>query len=81
MGRDVKMVRKCNICGREYSERPALDRRDNKTFICPDCGVRQALAGLGVDADEQERILAIIRKYTKGEDDKHGEDGKAIDGV
>ena len=53
-------TRICPICGRTYSEVPALSRTDNKTLICPDCGTRQALASIGVDKDEQEKILSII---------------------
>ncbi len=37
------MERKCPICGKIYSEYPALSRRDNKTYICPDCGTAEAL--------------------------------------
>lgn len=33
----------CPICHRPYAERPALSRRDGKTDICPDCGMREAL--------------------------------------
>lgn len=39
----MKEVRICPICGKEYSEYPALSRRDNETEICPDCGVREAM--------------------------------------
>lgn len=38
------MTRICPICGREYTEYPALSRKDNKTEICPECGVNEALA-------------------------------------
>lgn len=50
----------CPICGQEYIGRPALSRTDNKTLICPDCGTRQALESIGIDADEREKILEII---------------------
>ena len=33
----------CPVCGREYDGYPALSRKDNKTEICPDCGLREAL--------------------------------------
>ena len=36
----------CPVCGRAYTERPALSRRDNKTDMCPDCGMREALEAL-----------------------------------
>lgn len=38
-----KETRICPICGKTYSEYPALSRRDNKTYICPDCGLVEAL--------------------------------------
>lgn len=38
--------RVCPICGRKYKERPALSRMDNKTEICPECGLMEALAEL-----------------------------------
>ncbi len=34
----------CPVCGRAYTEPPALSRRDNATHICPDCGLLEALA-------------------------------------
>ena len=33
----------CPECGKEYSFRPALSRKDNKTMICPKCGMMEAL--------------------------------------
>lgn len=33
----------CPECGKEYSSRPALSRKDNKTMICPKCGMMEAL--------------------------------------
>lgn len=39
-----KITRTCPICGQRYTEPPALSRRDNKTYICPDCGTMEALA-------------------------------------
>ena len=40
---DTKKTRICPICGREYTDYPALSRRDSITEICPDCGVSEAL--------------------------------------
>ena len=50
----------CPKCGQSYKGRPALSREDDKTLICPDCGVREALESIGVGAAEQEEILAVI---------------------
>ena len=36
-------IKICPHCGREYTEHPALSRKDNKTEICPTCGMREAL--------------------------------------
>lgn len=52
----------CPKCGKTYSEHPALSRQDNKTLICPDCGTREALATLGIEAKEQESILKTIHR-------------------
>ena len=60
---NVTELRICPICGRPYSGVPALSRTDNKTKICPDCGIRQALESIGVDKEEQEKILSIIHQH------------------
>lgn len=52
----------CPRCGRSYAGAPALSRQDNATLVCPDCGTREALAGMGVDQDEQELILEMIHR-------------------
>lgn len=33
----------CPRCGATYTGYPALSRYDNKTYICPDCGVEEAM--------------------------------------
>ena len=50
----------CPKCGKPYTGHPALSRVDNETYICPDCGTREALESIGVDKDEQEEILNTI---------------------
>lgn len=55
----------CPLCGRTYSGVPALSREDGKTPICPDCGTRQALQSIGVDAAEQEQIIETIHRHTR----------------
>lgn len=35
--------RKCPKCGKYYVGYPALSREDDKTEICPECGVKEAL--------------------------------------
>ena len=39
----VEILRTCPKCGKEYQEYPALSRIDNKTEICPECGMKEAL--------------------------------------
>lgn len=41
-----KKVRFCPCCKKEYSDYPAISRQDNKTEICPSCGVEEALADM-----------------------------------
>lgn len=36
-------LQRCPKCKKEFTEHPALSREDNKTEICPECGVRGAL--------------------------------------
>lgn len=57
------MVQRCPLCGGLMWGVPAISRVDNQTAICSDCGVRQALQSIGVDADEGEEILEIIHKH------------------
>lgn len=38
----------CPICGKSYTEYPALSRKDNRTEICPDCGQKEALKDLAL---------------------------------
>lgn len=57
---------KCPLCGAVYAGHPALSRTDNRTLICPDCGVRQALDSIGVAPEEQEMIISIIRGTARG---------------
>lgn len=52
----------CPNCGQAYTARPALSRKDNKTLICPDCGIKEALSGLGISLEEQEKILEAIHR-------------------
>lgn len=59
---NVRQIRVCPLCGRSYGEVPALSRTDNETLICPDCGTRQALESIGIDAEEREKIISIIHQ-------------------
>lgn len=39
----MKRSKTCPLCNKKYFGYPSLSREDNKTLICPDCGMRQAL--------------------------------------
>ena len=56
--------RVCPKCGLVFNEPPALSRTDDFTYICPDCGTREALQYMGVSEVEQEKILATIHSRT-----------------
>lgn len=56
-----KEPRTCPKCGRVYTERPASSRVDGSP-ICPDCGTREALESIGVEREEQDKILGIIHE-------------------
>lgn len=40
---NFKIYNICPSCNQEYTEPPAISRRDNKTYICSNCGMREAL--------------------------------------
>lgn len=40
---DNETPKKCPKCGNWFLSYPALSRRDNSTYICPDCGVKEAM--------------------------------------
>lgn len=55
-------LRTCPRCGAQYGGVPALSRKYPNTQICPDCGTREALQSIGVNAAEQDKILSIIHR-------------------
>ena len=55
-------ARICPACGQAYTGHPALSRKDNETLICSDCGTREALTGMGVSPEEQEKIISLIHR-------------------
>lgn len=62
MKNNVAQLSICPRCGRLYYGTPALSRGDNQTFVCPDCGTREALESIGVNKAEQEKILDTIHR-------------------
>ena len=53
----------CPKCGHTYQGYPALSRADNRTKICPDCGIREALESMGISVEEQNSILDTIHRH------------------
>ena len=62
---EAKISAVCPLCGKTYHER--LSRTDGESLICPDCGIREALASIGIEPDEQEKILQKIHEHTLSE--------------
>ena len=54
---------KCPRCGKEYGRLLALSRKDNKTLICDECGVKEALddAGFREGHPDRPKILKAVR--------------------
>lgn len=48
-------IQRCPKCHKEFTEYPAISRKDNETEICPECGLREAMEAFmgekGIDAD------------------------------
>ena len=68
MKAEIEHIAVCPKCGKTYIGHPALSRLDNETLICPDCGVREALESIGVQPDEQEKILQAIHRSSVPQD-------------
>lgn len=62
---NVMPERICPRCGCSYRTIPATSREDNQTLICPDCGIREALAAISVPEDEIDAIIKIVHKSAK----------------
>ena len=58
--------KECPKCGGFYFGASALSRLDGKSQICPDCGTREALESIGVDATEQDKIIEKIHSCQNG---------------
>ena len=43
---EIKVWELCPKCEEHYCDEPALSRRDNKTEICSNCGIVEALEDL-----------------------------------
>ena len=41
--REIFEILRCQKCGKEFTEYPALSRVNNETEICPECGIAEAV--------------------------------------
>lgn len=55
----------CPKCKKEFSNPPAISRVDNKTPICSECGVREAIADFEPDKEKAEKLIEAILEYEK----------------
>lgn len=70
-----KSYRMCPRCGRPYSDYPAISRYDNKTEICPDCGVEEAMINYtGGTLEAPDKYKDEARKYNKDNSKKISEE-------
>ena len=58
---------KCPLCGQEYDRLLALSRRDNKTMICDDCGIIEALDDAGFADNIVKETVDQIRRLSPQE--------------
>ena len=51
----------CPKCGKEYEKLLALSRTDNKTMICDECGVKEALDSIpcGMLTPQERTKIAV----------------------
>jgi predicted RNA-binding Zn-ribbon protein involved in translation (DUF1610 family) len=54
-----KSAEACPFCGRIIRGYPAISRRDNKTRICSDCGVREAFVDAGLVPSMSEAMTVF----------------------
>ena len=61
MRNDARATKRCPKCGRTYQGYPSTSRVDNKTKICTDCGIVEALNAF------QDHGMKPYEEQTKGE--------------
>ena len=54
--------RLCPFCGKLYTLPPALSRTDNRTEICPTCGIREALRSASVSEEQIEAMISSMEE-------------------
>ena len=59
---NITKIKNCPYCRKSYHGHSELSRLDNKTPICSDCKIREALESIGISQAEQEQILNTIHR-------------------
>ena len=61
-------IRLCPSCGSYYQGPPALSRKNQNVEICPECGMREALADAGFEHlfGEMIKVYRAARAAAKG---------------
>lgn len=67
MKETTKQIRHCPKCNREYVASPAISRRDNKTEICPNCGLLESLDAFSehLEKEKQNAQNIIAKSYRR----------------
>ena len=47
----------CPDCKKKYTGYPALSRKDNKTEICPSCGIDEAILDLIKNSKNNKKFI------------------------
>ena len=55
----------CPICKKEFNNPPALSRKDNKTKICSECGIVEAINCFEPDKKKAQKLIDSILEYEK----------------
>lgn len=53
----------CPKCNKEFTVRPALSRKDNKTEICPECGIIEALESVPNSYRPEEFYIEVVKDF------------------
>ena len=55
----MKQIRVCPLCGKIYDEAPAVSRQKDVGDICPECGMKEALADWQRELERRENKTVI----------------------
>ena len=64
-GVTFKALPVCPVCGHSYCDPPAISRKDNKTEICPECGISEAIEAAGLSDEVKTAVLDTVRNLHK----------------